>query len=511
MPFGIPVGAPVPSGLPTQFGSILLRIGGVDISTFISFRYSQHFLSPTSRFACEVAIDSLSDDARAVLVPGSKVEIFIDNAKQFTGYIEAVDTTHNDRHSGNTVLIDGRDAMMPLVQSQIDPTHHYPDNTPLEKLLRDIAGEWFTKFDVTNDENVLVQANLALKQKRAAGKSTKTRRRRHSSPKALKQYPLPKSKPEHNDSYYQFLSRILNRLGLWPWTSADGDTLIVGKPNFDQDPVGQLRRKFPSAAGGFGVSAGINLASAPNNIIRGGVRLDSSEQPSFIVARGNIPPKQVEHTKTRVVIGNPYDDVIGRIIKEADRSALAELGDKQGLALGESGTSFSFLDTKPRPPRGADDSVARILAAANVIEDTSLTSAHETGTFITPQEKVQTVKLKWTTAIPVKPVEIRDVFASPIAKPRFLTDRHSRTIDELTRFAKRQMSLCTRKAFIGKYTFAGFKLDDAIPVVDTIVGVDDDVSNFHGPLWVIAREVTLSRGAGAQTSLELVPLNSIQL
>lgn len=494
-----------------QDGPISVVIEGTEISTFTRLRFTQHFLTPTDSFSFDLSTEGLTGEfLDTVLVPGNKIEIFIGDAKQFTGYIDVVDTSNVDRSTGSYVSVEGRDTMSPVVDSQIDPDKHYPDKTPLDKFISDVLGPWFQKFDVENDANVEVAANLALKQKRG---HKSVHHRRKVAAKPLKQYPLPKSKPEHNDSYHQFLSRILNRLGLWFWPSVDGDTCIVGVPNFDQDPIAELRRKRRTGTGNDGSGpAGALAAAGSSNIIRGGIRRDATEQPSFIVARGNIPPTAHEHQRSKVIIGNPFDNVLERILA-VDSHEVDNEAAKKGLG------SSGFNVTTNAATKTADDAVAKIIAASDVEKDTHASERgagpgghglDESGTTNAFLDRRKVIPDNYYTYTPVKPIEIKNVFASKIAKPRFLKDRNSRTVDELTRFARRQMSLCTRKAFVATYTIAGLTIDGVIPVVDSVISVDDDLSMFVGNLWILGKEITLSRQGGVMTTITAVPLNSLQ-
>ena len=94
-------------------------------------------------------------------------------------------------------------------------------------------------------------------------------------------------------------------------------------------------------------------------------------------------------------------------------------------------------------------------------------------------------------------------------KPLFLHDDESKTIDELTAFAKREMSLKQRDAIKATYTVEGHTYSDEsknqIPwCIDTIVDVDDDVGGFNGKMWVMSRTFEKSRTAGTTTKLELI-------
>ncbi len=199
----------------------------------------------------------------------------------------------------------------------------------------------------------------------------------------------------------------------------DGKSLIVGKPDFDQAPRYQIRRKN---------------GGATNNILSGGIRYDSVDQPSMIFATGAIPPTSYEHVDGHVLIRNP-------------------------------------------------------------------TWTSETPTLLD--------EVKETVEIQAKPIQIPNKFASLVARPKFVKDTESRTKEQLSRFALRQMSLCVRRAVQGTYTIMGHELDGQVVQIDTVVDVQDDRSNWHGPMWILSRSLRKSRSGGTTTTIETLPLNSL--
>lgn len=83
-------------------------------------------------------------------------------------------------------------------------------------------------------------------------------------------------------------------------------------------------------------------------------------------------------------------------------------------------------------------------------------------------------------------------------------------MEELEHFARRQMSLTARKAFVAKYTIPGLRIDGSVPTVNTVASVVDEMSNFEGRLWIQSREITMSRQSGTQTSIEMIPMGALQ-
>ena len=437
----------------SEFGSIVLQIDGVEIAVWHEYSFQNHFLIPCDGFRFSLGDEMMFDGLFDLLRPGKRVQLLINGKLQATGYIDVVDFS-GDRSSGNVVTIEGRDVFSPLVDSEIDPQKRYPDQTPLVKLLQDTFEPFgFDTFFVDNEANSSV----------AAGKFIN---RPKKKTKQLASYRLTQTKPHHNERYFDFISRITQREGLWCWPTVDGQGVIVGNPDFDQAPRYQIIRKNGGAA---------------NNILSGGIRYDSTDQPSYIVATGNIPPTEHEHTRTRLVADNPY------------------------TMFPDPVAQFIAPTTNVR-----DEQVAQFNPlAGNTQRSRPGEQAGEVLTFSSAAIREHQELFKWTEVIPAKPIQLPNTFASLVAKPKYLKDTESRTQDQLRRFALRQMSLYVRRAVVGRYVIMGHELDGQPVQIDTVVDVQDDRSNWHGPMWILSRTLRKSRSGGTTTEIETLPLNSL--
>jgi prophage tail gpP-like protein len=455
-----------------EFGTMTMRVEGIEINIWSSYSYNSHYLTPADQWAFEVGDEEITPELRKFLVPGNKVEFFIDDTKQATGYIDDVNI-EVARNGGLVMHISGRDTMSPLIDSQIDPSKIFPEKIKLQALILDLIADFgFDTIEFASD------ADLKL------GKKKKPKIRKKKGDKFLGNFPIPKKKPSHNDTYFGFISRITQRYGLWCSPTVDGTGLILDKPDYDQDPDYAVRRK----------RTGID-----NNIISGGVKRSGTDQPSFIMARGDIPGRSVSHTRTRVIIDNPY---------------------VAGLGLGLSMQEQDENQLDPKSPNfkvGALDSQEAFLGRNSVITDplTGLAGSEnirEYQTFLTIQQRVHTsltANQTFTTVVPVKPLKFANTYATKISRPRYIKDPNAHTIEELTNFAKREMSLCTRKAFVAHYEFMGHTIDGVIPQVNTIVAVDDEIADCHQLMWIQSRTFLCSRQGGCTVSIECLPLNSI--
>lgn len=95
------------------------------------------------------------------------------------------------------------------------------------------------------------------------------------------------------------------------------------------------------------------------------------------------------------------------------------------------------------------------------------------------------------------------------ARPLFLHDESARTLDELERFTRREMSMRVRKALTVSYTVQGHGLltevGHYIPFhVDTMIEVRDIPGGLEAGMWVLGRTFEKSRDGGSTTKLDLI-------
>lgn len=100
------------------------------------------------------------------------------------------------------------------------------------------------------------------------------------------------------------------------------------------------------------------------------------------------------------------------------------------------------------------------------------------------------------------------------ARPAFVYDRESHTLDQLNNFLLRELSFRMRKALTARYEFMGHLLNGQVPCVDSIVNLVDQrpTVKWAGNLWVMGRKFIKKPGSpGTQTQLELLLPGSIVL
>lgn len=304
---------------------------GVTIDAWTSYEFNSDFLTPTDGFSFSVGAARLPDAVARALAPGQRVELVINGATQCTGYIDAIDVSAS-RDAGTEYRIEGRDALSPAVDGCMDPRLKIKaTSTLLEALVQVFTPFGWSDADtqfLTNDEvnvNIITgqERGVRSRQKPAVGK----RGRKLKPAKSPNQIRLEQLRPHDSEGAFAFAARIAQRFGIWIWLSAQGDSLILGHPYFDDPPRYTLRR----------------TKAGDTNVLSGSVRWDASEQPSFIVAEGFGGGGEWGRTKLRAVCVNPFV-----MNEESDLVAeLAKFKPYESIALSEdleaSGRTLDFV------------------------------------------------------------------------------------------------------------------------------------------------------------------------
>lgn len=265
--------------------SVRLRImdAGIDLTRWQSYDFSEDFLTPTDSFHFTIGDERLPDDERKALRMGARVRLYIDKLVLAEGYIDAVEVGA-DRSGGLTYQISGRDRLGQTLDTVADPQFQLKDGGSLGELLKRL----FAPFGWVNEETHFEIDNTANRNARTGIRGTPTSKGKKGG-KPLTSYVLHQTKPYNHESVFHFASRVAQRHGLWIWASVDGEKLIVGKPDFDQEPIFRLRRD----RGGNG------------NILSGSVRYELTDQPTMLVADSYSGGGEFGKGRCKAYIVNP--------------------------------------------------------------------------------------------------------------------------------------------------------------------------------------------------------------
>lgn len=247
---------------PPDLASVSVRFPATDVefTKFLAYEYYEHFLTPSDQWWFEVAGEELSDSDRSALVPRARVEISVGGLVQTIGYIDVIET-RSSREGGTVVTVSGRDWLSPSVDSHIDPRIRFNASQDLGTILSQVFGPFGgTVFATDNIANL--NAITGRKYGTPTGKKGKP----------LKSYIQHQLKPYPSEGCFQFASRVAQRFGVWIWPAVDGQTVIAGTPDFDQDPIYTFQHRRDDPTG--------------NNVIESTCRVDFGDQPSAVLCCG---------------------------------------------------------------------------------------------------------------------------------------------------------------------------------------------------------------------------------
>lgn len=245
-----------------------------EIVNWTSYTFHTDFLTPTDAFSFTIGDPQLPQGLSGKIVTGQRVTLLINGRPTCTGYIDEW-SGDNSRGGGSTLTLTGRDVLGDAVDSCIDPTLRFSEKQTLEDVLREV----FTPFGLTTftadnaaNRDLITGNKYGIKVNKTS--YTKKGQVTKASGKPVKSFLQHLAKPYQHEGAYEFAERVAKRSGLHLWASADGDSVIAGQPDFDQEPRFELLRKRGREAG------------SDNNIVGGAVTKSRLNQPSVIVATG---------------------------------------------------------------------------------------------------------------------------------------------------------------------------------------------------------------------------------
>ena len=256
---------------------------GRDINRWVSYEFSEDFLTPTDSFSFVLGTDEsgLEPDQRKMLKLGGRIRLYIDDLVLAEGFVDSIEVSAS-RSGGWTYAIHGRDRLGQTLDTIADPTFQLKDGGTLAELLKRL----FSPFGWVGDAHFDID-NAANRDARSGIRGTKTSKGTKTKP--LKSFVLHQTKPYNHESVFHFASRVAQRHGLWLWCTADGEKLIVGQPDFDQEPIFALNRG----------------RDGRGNILSGSVKYDMTDQPSVIIADSYSGGGEFGKGRCRAYIVNP--------------------------------------------------------------------------------------------------------------------------------------------------------------------------------------------------------------
>ena len=237
------------------------------INTWKQYSFNSNFLTPTDGWSFTLGDEVVKQSLLEGIFCGQRVTLSINGHIQGDGYIDKV-VIGGNRSTGTTVTIEGRDRLAPVVDGNMDPQ---ATKFTAGQTLFDVLYAVFSQYGWTDANTQYLISNEANRNVISGAVRGVPATKKD---KPLKSFQIHQLKPYPAEGSFSFASRIAQRFGLWIWLSAEGNSIIVSKPDFGQEARYHIRHK--TGASGFA-----------NNVLEYHVERHAGEQPSVIIATGS--------------------------------------------------------------------------------------------------------------------------------------------------------------------------------------------------------------------------------
>lgn len=441
----------------SEVDSVSMRIRGLDveIKTWKSYSVRHDFLTPTAAFDFTFATNApLAYDE--VFQAGAEVVISCDNAPQMTGVIERV-RKRASRDSGTVYTISGRDILGPVVSASIDPKIRISSNQTVFDFLTLVLGQFGINKVIVGD--ALNYSIVTGYQKGKGGTQTRT-----SQVKEAKSRTAAGSTKATIVYETKTVTQVVSR----------------DRPDLKAIPLDQLKPKIGDGA----------MQVIERLLHRLGLQIFAMADGSGVVVDSPDYTTPPVHRLVRRFDGQAQNNVL-----EGENDTNAEAQPSCVLAVGQSS--------------GSD--MAKIRLKAIAVNE--LVAVNPDGTFA-PHVQDLIARYPGVRVLPLReqliPATNRIVSRRPQV-PLIVKDDESKSIEQISAFARRKLSECQRRMLAATYLVAGHTYDGSPWAVNTNVHTDDDFLNIHEDLWVLGRTFTKSRDAGTRTELSLIRPYTLEL
>jgi hypothetical protein len=242
---------PTPQPLSVHFEAADL---GLDTDRIIDWSIDSDYLTSTDGFSFTLLDPDITDTHRLEMQP---VELLLDGNQQLLGRIDVTECGAN----GDAVVCRGRDYLADLVECSLDPSLAIKEAMTLGDAVKQAAC-------IVGINTILGAEDLKLRNVRT-GRST----RGGKAPKDFRAIPLTDLKPDSSMGLFDWLNRLVSRHSATMQPATKRNELLLEEPNYDQEPIGKIRRSRDVAR------------SASNNVIDGVAACDFSSFPTHTVFR----------------------------------------------------------------------------------------------------------------------------------------------------------------------------------------------------------------------------------
>lgn len=158
-----------------------------------------------------------------LLKPDAEVSILLDDVQIMNGFVD--ERTGSSSRNGDTMQISGRDKCGRLLDESMELIDFKA--LTMEGLALKIIAPWLQKVDFSNAKNRALLMGL--------GRGAKGGRV-FRDPSIVRGTPRVYRKVEPGETRWGVLAYFMHENDLLAWGAADGHTLIIGEPNYHQEP-----------------------------------------------------------------------------------------------------------------------------------------------------------------------------------------------------------------------------------------------------------------------------------
>jgi prophage tail gpP-like protein len=196
-----------------------VRIGDTVCGLWTNYSIDVDMLVPADQFSMTLAPGTR--EVFELCRTDAEVSVLIDRAPILTGYIDRRRASLSG--AGSTVAIAGMDKGGRLVTESMPLTEHLP-SLDLEQLMLKVASPWYPRVVFSNARN------------RDLVRGRRGRRARAGAEPIFASRRFAPTIVDPGMRRWELAQRFLDEAGLLAWSAGDGAELVVGLPNYDQEP-----------------------------------------------------------------------------------------------------------------------------------------------------------------------------------------------------------------------------------------------------------------------------------
>lgn len=430
-----------------DFVTLDIQDAGLSLSNWTSYQFSSDWMETGSEWHVTVA-DGNMQALQALVQNGQKIVFKVNGVVQCTGLVDRISSSSSKRGGGTTFTMSGRDTLSVAKDMCIDMDENVLSETTS---IKDLIIKVFSPYGFTN---------VQVSDKVNRGKITQLATvyvDTGADELAEKQISVPtnkKWKPVLGETNYTYAERIGRRFGFHIWSSAEGNTLFCGSPDYTTPAVGQLIHRnewMNSGLKSSGLGEDVTDPSKASNVLSAEVVTEWSKQPTILLAESSLGGGTKKYARRQVIMVNEL---------------------------------LTSLDASGKEPPFVQKFIAKH-KAADVIPRRSYVK---------------------------KPDSIIDVDTLRLV---VVKDDESKTLEHLRFFARSSMSRLQSQAFKATYVVQGHSQEidgrTHIWAPNTMVNVHDDANGVYGQLWIKSVSFHKDRSGGTTTTLNCILPYTIEL